>query len=112
MVIRQELCRLRVKFLGYVVHLRPRARIADREVVLGAVAGAVGTFAARLAAAFVALDEGTAQDSLERGQLVQERVAAFSQCGSGLVLNFQTTYTTGLLLKQLNTFFNLFVLVW
>jgi hypothetical protein len=40
--------------------------------------GAVGAFAAGLAAAFVALDEGTTEDGFERGQSAQERLAAFS----------------------------------
>jgi hypothetical protein len=40
--------------------------------------GAVGAFASGLATAFVALDERTAQDRFERGQLAQERLAAFS----------------------------------
>jgi len=42
------------------------------------MARAVGAFASRLAAPFVALDEGAAQDRLERGQLAQKNVAAFS----------------------------------
>jgi len=109
-MIGQELCRLGVKLLRDVVHLRPQSRVADREIVLGAMAGAVGAFASRPATSFVAFDERTAEDRLERRQLAQESVAAFSQCGSGLVLNFhQTTYITGLILRQLNTFFNLFV---
>jgi hypothetical protein len=62
------------------------------------MAGTVGAFASRLAASFVALDERTAEDRLERRQLAQKNVAAFSQCGSGLVPDFhQTTYTTGLI---------------
>ena len=62
------------------------------------MAWAVGAFASRLAASFVALDEGTAEDRLKRRQLAQESVAAFSQCGGGLLLNLhQTTYITGLI---------------
>ena len=77
------------------------------------MAGTVGAFASRLATSFVALDEGTTQDRLERGQLAQESVAALSQCGSGLVLHFyQTTYITGLIVIEVNTYFNLFVWVW
>ena len=72
--------------------------------------GTVGALASRLATAFVALDEGAAQDRFERGQLAQKSVAAFSQCGSGFFLYFhQTTYTTGLIIEQsktsLSTFF-------
>jgi hypothetical protein len=72
--------------------------------------GTVGALASRLAAAFVALDERPAQDRLEWRQLAQESVAAFSQGGSGLALDFyRTTYQTGLILSLRNTFFNLFV---
>ena len=41
-MIGQELCRLGVKLLRDVVHLRPQSRVADREIVLGAMAGTVG----------------------------------------------------------------------
>jgi hypothetical protein len=59
--------------------------------------GALGTLAAGLATAFVALDEGTAKDRFEWGQLAQERLAALSQGGGGLLLCFhRTTLTTGL----------------
>jgi hypothetical protein len=74
------------------------------------MAWTVGAFAPRLAASFVALDERTAEDRLERRQLAQKAVSAFPQYDRGLVRDFhQTTYTTGLILTQANTFFNLFV---
>src|SRR6516165_5227177 len=105
MVVGQELCRLSIRLLRHIVHLRPQAGIADRQVILGAMTGAVGTLASRLAASFVALDERAAQDRLERRQLAQEGVAAFSQDGGALVPDFhRTTYTTGLILQQTNTF--------
>src|SRR6266852_4486884 len=101
MVVGQELCRLSVRLLRHIIHLRPQAGVADRQIVLGAMAGAVGAFASRLAASFVALDERTPEDRLERRQLAKESVAAFPQGGSGLVLDFhQTTYTTGLILRS------------
>jgi hypothetical protein len=97
-IVGQELRGLRVKLLRDVIHLWPQARVADREIVLGAMAGAIGTFASRLAASFEALDEGTPEDRFERGQLSQESVAAFSQRGGGLSWYFhQTTYLTGLI---------------
>src|SRR6266849_7863260 len=77
MVVGQELCRLSVRLLRHIIHLRPQAGVADRQIVLGAMAGAVGAFASRLAASFVALDERTPEDRLERRQLAQESVAAF-----------------------------------
>src|SRR4030095_16634440 len=101
MVVGQERRRLRVRFLRHVVHLRPQTRVADRQIVLGAMAGAVGAFASRLAASLVAFDERTAQDRLKRGQLAQESVAALPQCSGGLALSFhQTTYTTGLIVQS------------
>jgi hypothetical protein len=72
--------------------------------------GTVGAFAPGLATAFVTLDQRAAQDLLERGQLAREGLTASSQGGSRLVFHsYQTTYTTGLILGQKNTFFNLFV---
>src|SRR6516225_6658702 len=95
MVVGQEFCRLSVRLLGHIVHLRPQAWIADRQIILGAMTGAVGALASRLAASFVALDERAAKDRLERRELAQECVAAFPQCGSGLVLDCHlTTYRT------------------
>lgn len=97
MVIGQELARLRVRLLRDVVHLRAQAGKAHRQVVLGAMTGAVGAFASGLAAAFVALDEGTTEDSFERGQLAQKRLAVFSQDGRSLLRYFhRTTLTNGL----------------
>jgi hypothetical protein len=75
--------------------------------------GAVGAFAAGLATAFVALDEGTTEDSLEWGQLAQERLAALSQGGGSLFQNFhRTTLITGLNVTSgisfVNSFFRVF----
>src|SRR6266852_3197752 len=86
MVVGQELCRLSVRLLRYIIHLRPQAGVADRQIVLGAMARAVGAFASRLAAWFVALDERTPEDRLERRQLAKESVASFPQGGSALIL--------------------------
>jgi hypothetical protein len=75
--------------------------------------GTLGAFAPRLATAFVTLYQRAAQDRLERGQLAQKRLATSSQHGSRLVFHYyQTTYTTGLILPEENTFFNLFVPAW
>src|SRR5215471_17718328 len=99
MVVGQKLCRLSVRLLRHVVHLRSQAGIADRQIILGAMTWAVGTLASRLAASFVALDERAAQDRLERRQLAQECVAALPQ-GSGGVLPdlHRTTFQIGLIL--------------
>ena len=77
MIVGQELYGLSVRLLRHIIHLRPQAGIADRQIVLGAMTRAVGAFASRLAASFVAFDERTAEDGLEWGQLAQERLAAF-----------------------------------
>src|SRR5215469_18511813 len=99
MVVGQELCRLSVRLLRHIVHLRPQAGIADRQIILGAMTRAVGALASRLAATFVALDERAAMNRLERRQLAQECVAALPQGRGGVVLDFhRTTYITGLIL--------------
>ena len=98
---------LGVSLLRHIIHLWPQARVAHRKVVLGAMAGAVGAFAPRLATSFVAFDEGAAEDCFERGQLAQESFAAFSQCGSGRLLHScQTTYITGLIVNHVFSFVN------
>src|SRR5215469_13437765 len=99
MVVAQELCRLSVRLLRHIVHLRPQAGIADRQIILGAMTGAVGALASRFAASFVAFDERTTKDRLERRQLAQERVAALPQGSSGVVFEIhRTTCKTGLIL--------------
>ena len=72
LVVGKELRNLIVRLLRYVIHLRPQTRVAHRKIVLGAMTGAVGALASRFATSFVALDEGTAEDRLERWQLAQE----------------------------------------
>src|ERR1700722_12931702 len=70
---------------------------------------ALGAFAAGLATAFVALDERTTEDSFERGQLAQERLAALAQGGGSLFQYFyRTTLTTGLKLASGTSFVNSF----
>jgi hypothetical protein len=74
--------------------------------------GAASAFASGLAAAFVALDEGATQHGFERRQLAQERWAAFSQGGGGLLLDFHlTTQTTGLRIAGDISFVNPFLRV-
>src|SRR5215813_3972617 len=98
MVVGQELCRLSVRLLRHIVHLWPQAGIADRQIILGAMTGALGALASRLAASFVAFDERTAKDGLERRQLAQECIAALPQSSSGVVVGFhRTTCTTSLI---------------
>ena len=88
-----------------------RAYAVTRGLTIRAsVARTIGALASWLATAFVTLDQRAAQDRLERGQLAQESLTASSQGGSRLVFHFcQTTYITGLILQEENTFFNLFV---
>src|SRR5665811_2376632 len=96
MVVGDELGGLFVVLLRHIIHLRPRAWVAHRQIILGVVARSVGTFASRLAAAFVTLHEGASQDFLKRGELSQKCLAAFSQGGGRLVVHaLQTTCLTG-----------------
>src|ERR1700683_3729309 len=96
-----------MRLLRHIIHLRPRAWIAHRKVVLGSMTGTVGALASWLATAFVTLDQRAAQDRLERGQLAQESLTASSQGGGSLVFLhcYQTTYITGLIVLEGNTFF-------
>src|SRR6266571_2672907 len=73
--------------------------------------GTIGALAPWLATTFVTLDQRAAQDRLEWRQLAQESLTTSSQGARRLVfLHFhQTTYITGLILMEVNTFFNLFV---
>lgn len=57
MIIGQKLRCLLGALLRHVIHLRPLARIADREIVLGTMTGTAGTFASRLATRLVSLDK-------------------------------------------------------
>jgi hypothetical protein len=52
---------LPLRILGHVIHLRVPSRVADGEVILGAMARTTGTFASWLAARFVSFDEGAAE---------------------------------------------------
>src|ERR1035441_10587702 len=110
MVVGNEPGNLSVRLLRHITHLCPQARRAHRKVVFGAMAGAVGAFAPWLATAFVTFDQGAAPGPLERRQWAQEGLTASSQGGGRLVFHSsQTTCTTGLILPEKNTYFNLFV---
>ena len=78
------------------------------------MAGTIGALASWLATAFVTLDQRAAQDRLEGRQLAHDSLTASSQGGGRLVFLhlFRTTYITGLILPEENTFFNLFVWEW
>ena len=71
MVVGETLAGLALIVLGDVIHLRLPAIVTDREVVLGAMTGAAGAFASRLAAWLVALDERTPQEAIERRKVAQ-----------------------------------------
>ena len=101
--------------LGDVIHLWSPPVVTDRKVVLGAMTAAAGTFAARLAAWFVALDEGAAQQTIEWGQLAQELSATSAQSNRSLFAQLgahkcQATYITGLLVIAIDSFVNLLAL--
>ena len=71
LVVGETLAGLALIVLGDVIHLRLPAIVADREVVLGAMTGAAGALASRLAAGLVALDEGAPQETIEGWQVAQ-----------------------------------------
>jgi hypothetical protein len=75
-VVGQTLADLGVLGLGDVVHLRRPAWVAHGQVVLGPMAGAIGALAIWIAAALVALDQGTPKDSVQWWQLAQQLPAA------------------------------------
>jgi hypothetical protein len=57
-----------------------------------------GTFASRLAARLVSLDQGTAQDRSQRGQSANQSIAPFPKRSGGFSLHiYQTSYKTGLI---------------
>ena len=66
MVVVESLGDLPARILGHIIRLRAPSRVACGEVILGAVTGTVGEFASRLAARLVSLDEGTAEQAIER----------------------------------------------
>lgn len=70
MVVSESFGDLPLRVLGDVIHLRALSGIAYGEVILGPMTGTTGAFASRFAARFVAFDEGTAEQAIERGQLV------------------------------------------
>jgi hypothetical protein len=71
MVVGETLAGLALIVLGDVIHLRLPAIVTDREVVLGAMTGAAGALAPRLAAWLVALDERASQKTIEGWQMAQ-----------------------------------------
>ena len=56
----------RVVGLGHILHRRPLVRAAQRQIILGAMPGALGAFAARFAATLVAFDERASEHRIER----------------------------------------------
>src|SRR5258708_1305288 len=100
-VVGDELGNLGVRLLRHIIHLWPQARVAHREVILGAMTGAVGAFASRLATAFVTLDQRAAQDRFDRGHLAHNLFATSSPAGTSPVFHFfRSTYKTGLILPE------------
>jgi hypothetical protein len=95
--------------LRNVVHLGPVFRLADRKVVLGAVPSALGAVAPRLAATFVAFDEGTPQYSGQVWQTPQERFLSSPQSFGGFRYHVDlTSYITGQNLAEFHSFVNPF----
>jgi hypothetical protein len=71
--------------LGNVVLFGISIGIADAEIVLGPMAGAVDTLAVWLSAPDIAFDEGTAEQTrIERGDPLEKGGPSFSQRRGGL----------------------------
>lgn len=84
------------KLLRDIVHLGPLARFADREVVLGAMAAALGASAPGLSTTLVALDEGAPQYGGQVGQGPHERsLSSAERIGEFVGHVYQTSYKTG-----------------
>ena len=95
--------------LRNIVHLGPLSRFADRKVVLGAMATALGTAAPRLSTTLVALDEGASQYSGQVGQAPQERFLSSPESVGRFVWHvYQTSYRTGLILAASRSLVNSF----
>ena len=75
-----KLCGLFVNVRRHVIHLRPLARIAYRQIVLGTMSESVCT-ASRLATAFVSLDRDT--DDLSGGGWRTSSLRRFRSAAAG-----------------------------
>src|SRR6516225_2920013 len=108
MVIGQQLFGVAVIVLWYVIHLGAQARVAHREIVLGAVTRTVGALASGLAATFVALDKRPAQNGGQGRELAQQCLSVFAESGSGFVAHkYQTTHLTGPIIIYTDSLVNL-----
>jgi len=65
-----------------IVHLGPLSRLADREVVLGAMATALGAAAPGFSTTLVAFDEGAPEHGSQVGQASQELFLFSPESGS------------------------------
>jgi hypothetical protein len=70
MVVSQGFRDLPLRILRNVIHLRTPSRMTYGEVILWAMTGPASAFASCFAARFVAFDERTAEQAIERGELV------------------------------------------
>ena len=82
--------------MGNIIHLGPLSWFADRKVVLGAMAAALGAAAPGLSAALVALDDGAPQYGGQIGQSPHERFLSSPENVGGFVFHVcPTSYMTG-----------------
>ena len=92
-----------------IVHLGPLSRFADRKVVLGAMAAALGATAARFPTTLVALDDGATQYGGQVGQVPHERFLPSPQGSCRFVSHVHpTSYRTGLKLSESGSLVNSF----
>jgi len=82
--------------LRNIVHLGPLSRFADRKVVLGTMAAALGAAASGLSTTLVALDEGAPQYSGQVGEAPNERFLSSAEDVCRFVSHVHpTSYKTG-----------------
>jgi hypothetical protein len=85
--------------LRNIVHFGSLFRLADGQIIFGAVAPTLGAAASRLAATLVTLDEGTPQYGGQVGQASQERFLSSLQRVDRFVSHADpTSYRTGRIL--------------
>ena len=92
-----------------IVHLGPLSRFADRKVVLGTMAAALGTAAPRLATTLVALDERASQYGSQVGQAPHERFLSSPESVCSFVWHvYPTSHITGRSLAEPSSLVNPF----
>jgi len=92
-----------------IVHCGPLSRFADRQVILGPMAAAMGTAAPWLSTTLVALDEGAPQYGGQIGQAPHKRFLSSPESFDRYILHIDpTSHRTGPILIESNSLVNSF----